>query len=63
MVNLIKNETGCNITIGQNGLISISGSKIEDELLAKKAVLFVTEKSFIEGLTDEVKKWFVKEKK
>jgi len=62
MVNLIKNETGCNITIGQNGLIWISGDKIEDELLAKKAVLFVTEKSFVEGLTDKLKEWFEKEK-
>ncbi|HED05691.1 MAG TPA: RNA-binding protein [Ignavibacteria bacterium] len=63
MVNLIKNETGCNITIGQNGLIWISGDKIEDELLAKKAVLFVTEKSFVEGLTDKLKEWFEKENK
>jgi exosome complex component RRP4 len=62
MVNLIKNETGCNITIGQNGLIWISGDKIEDELLAKKAVIFVTEKSFVEGLTDKLKEWFDKEK-
>jgi exosome complex component RRP4 len=62
MVNLIKNETRCNITIGQNGLIWISGDKIEDELLAKKAVIFVTEKSFVEGLTDKLKEWFDKEK-
>ena len=62
MVNLIKNETGCNITIGQNGLIWISGDKIEDELLAKKAILFVTEKSFVEGLTDKLKEWFDNEK-
>ncbi len=62
MVNLIKNETGCNITVGQNGLIWISGDKIENELLAKKAVIFVTEKSFIEGLTDKLKEWFEKEK-
>jgi|TARA_B100000315_G_scaffold104734_1_gene96074 exosome complex component RRP4 len=62
MVNLIKNETGCNITIGQNGLIWISGDKIEDELLAKKAVIFVTEKFFVEGLTDKLKEWFDKEK-
>ena len=62
MVNLIKNETRCNITIGQNGLIWISGDKIEDELLAKKAVIFVTEKSFVEGLTDKLKEWFEKEK-
>jgi len=63
MVSMIKNETNCNITIGQNGLIWIKGEKIEDELLAKKAILFVAERSFISGLTDKVKEWFEKEKK
>lgn len=63
MINLIKDETKCNITVGQNGLIWIKGDKVEDELFAKKAILFVTEKSFTSGLTDEVKKWFEKEKK
>lgn len=62
MINLIKNETGCNITIGQNGLIWIKSDKIENELFAKKAILFVSEKSFVSGLTEEVKKWFDKEK-
>ena len=63
MINLIKEETGCNITAGQNGFIHISGDKIEDELLAKGVIIFITEKSFIEGLTDEVKKWFKENKK
>lgn len=63
MINLIKEETGCEIIVGQNGFISISGSKIDDELLAKKAIMFITENSFLEGLTEEVKKWFEKEKK
>ena len=63
MVNLIKEETNCNITVGQNGNILITGKKISDEILAKKAILFVTEKCFMEGLTEEVKKWFEKEKK
>jgi len=58
MINLIKDETKCNITVGQNGFIWIKGDKIEDELYAKKAILFVTKKSFTSGLTDEVKKWF-----
>ena len=58
MIKLIKDETNCNITVGQNGLIWIQGNKVEDELYAKKAILFVTEKSFVEGLTDKVKKWF-----
>ena len=63
MVNLIKNETKCNITVGQNGLIWISGDKIENELLAKEAIMFVAEKSFVEGLTNELKKWFGGKKK
>ena len=62
MISLIKDETGCRITVGQNGLIWVKGDKIEDELFAKKAILFVAEKSFISGLTEEVKKWFEKEK-
>jgi len=63
MINLIKQNTNCNITVGQNGLIWIKGDKVEEELLAKQAILFVTEKSFIDGLTEEVTKWFGGEKK
>jgi exosome complex component RRP4 len=63
MINLIKEKTGCNITVGQNGLIWIRGNKIEDELLVKRAIMFIAEKSFTQGLTEEVEKWFAKEKK
>ncbi|MBU2053311.1 MAG: exosome complex RNA-binding protein Rrp4 [Nanoarchaeota archaeon] len=63
MVNLIKDKTGCNITVGQNGVIWIKGDSIEKELLAKEAVMFVTEKSFISGLTEEITKWFEERKK
>src|SRR3990167_9923205 len=62
MINLIKEESGCNVTVGQNGLIWIKGNKIEDELLVKKAIMFITEKSFTSGLTEEVKEWFEGEK-
>src|SRR3989344_2536344 len=62
MINLIKEESGCNITVGQNGLIWIKGNKIDDELLVKKAITFITEKSFAHGLTEEVKGWFEKNK-
>lgn len=63
MINLIKDETGCNITVGQNGVIWIKGDSVDKELLAKKAMLFIAEKSFISGLTEEVKKWFEENKK
>jgi len=62
MINLIKDETKCNITVGQNGLIWVKGEKIEEELHAKRAILFVTEKSYVSGLTEEIKKWFEKER-
>ena len=57
MINLIKEYTGCNIVVGQNGLIWIRGENIESELLAKEAVKMITERSFIEGLTDKVKEF------
>jgi len=63
MIKMIKDETGCNITVGQNGLIWIKSDKIEKELLAKEAISFIAEKSFVSGLTDEVKKWFEERKK
>lgn len=62
MINLIKEGTKCDITVGQNGLIWISGESTESELFAKKAIMFITEKFFLEGLTEEVKRWFEKEK-
>jgi len=63
MIKIIKDNTNCNITVGQNGYIWVEGNKVEDELFAKKAILFVTENSFTSGLTDEVKKWFNRGKK
>ena len=63
MISLIKDETKCEVTVGQNGIIWIQGKTVEDELFAKKAILFIVEKSFVEGLTEEVKKWFEKNRK
>ena len=63
MVSIIKDETKCEITVGQNGLIWIQGKSVEDELFAKKAINFIAENSFVEGLTEEVKRWFEGEKK
>ena len=63
MISLIKEQTGCNITVGQNGVILIKGDSVEKELLEKEAVMFIAEKSFINGLTEEVEKWFKERKK
>jgi exosome complex component RRP4 len=63
MVSLIKQETGCNIVVGQNGIVWIRGDDIEQELLAKEAIKLITEKSFVEGLTEMVKEFLEKNKK
>jgi exosome complex component RRP4 len=63
MISLIKDETGCNITVGQNGIIWIKGDRVDDELFAKQAIEFIESKSFVSGLTEEVTKWFAENKK
>lgn len=51
MISMIKEKTGCNIVIGQNGRVWIKG---ENEDLATQAVLMVNEKSHLDGLTGKV---------
>ncbi len=58
MIKIIREYTNCNITVGQNGHIWIKGDKIDDELFAKNAIMFIAEKSFMEGLTEKVEEWF-----
>ena len=63
MINLIKENTGCNISVGQNGLIWVKGESIDMELFARRAIKYVEENSTREGLTDAVIKWFEENKK
>lgn len=62
MVNMIKEKTNCDIIVGQNGLIWIRGDNVETELLARKAIEFLTEKTFIEGLTEKVEEFISRSK-
>lgn len=63
MVSLIKGKTGCNITVGQNGWIWVSGSSVDDEIKARKAIEMVADNVYIDGLTEKVEEWFEKEGK
>ncbi|MBS3090423.1 KH domain-containing protein [Candidatus Pacearchaeota archaeon] len=63
MINLIKHETGCNITVGQNGLVWIKGRTVESELFAKEAIMLIVEKSFVDGLTEKVEEFLEKNRK
>ncbi len=62
MVNMIKHESECRITVGQNGIAWIKGEKLENELLAKEAIMLIATKPFVEGLTEKIKK-FLESKK
>ncbi len=57
MIKIIKDETDCRITVGQNGLVWIKGDKIENEIKARKAIEFVTKKTLINGLTNKVQEF------
>ena len=61
MVSMIKDATGCNISVGQNGLIWINGTP-DGELLAVKAIRKIEEESHLSGLTDSVKEFLEKNK-
>lgn len=54
MVSIIKNKTGCSITVGQNGLIWIKG---EHEDLVADAIEMIEKHSHESGLTDRVSKY------
>lgn len=58
MINLIKDKTGCSITVGQNGWIWVKGTDTAAEIKARKAIEFVAEKVYIDGLTEKVEEWF-----
>lgn len=60
MVNLIKERTGCTITVGQNGWIWIKGNSIEEEIKARKAIELIAEKVYVDGLTEFMEGWFEK---
>lgn len=60
MINLIKEKTGCDITVGQNGWIWINSPNIEAGIRARRAIDFVTEKVHIDGLTEKMEGWFDK---
>jgi exosome complex component RRP4 len=63
MVGMIKNETGCQLTLGQNGLVLVSGRSPEDERLAVMALHKIEEESHTSGLTDRITKMIKKERK
>jgi exosome complex component RRP4 len=60
MISLIKEKTGCQITVGQNGWIWIRGDNTDEKIRARKAIEFVSDKVAVSGLTEKVEAWFDK---
>ena len=58
MINLVKDKTSCNVTVGQNGWIWIKGESLEQEIRARKAIEFVASHVFVDGLTEKAEEWF-----
>ena len=63
MVNLIKEKTGCNITVGQNGWIWIKGPNTDSEIKARRAIEIISEKVYMGGLTEKMENWFEENEK
>lgn len=59
MVSMIKDATGCRISVGQNGLVWISGEP-EQEMLAVETIKKIAAEAHHSGLTDEIKKFLTK---
>ena len=55
MVSMIKDATGCNILVGQNGLIWLSGSP-QGEVIAVQTIHMIERFAHVSGLTDLIKK-------
>ena len=58
MVSLIKQKTGCDVIVAQNGWIWIKGPTIDSEIKARKAIEYVADNFHISGLTDKMEAWF-----
>jgi len=62
MISMIKQETGCQIILGFNGVILITGKNLEDEQLAIMAIHKIDEESHTSGLTDRITQMIKEEK-
>jgi exosome complex component RRP4 len=62
MINMLKKETNCQIMIGQNGYVLVSGVKPELEVLAILVINTIEKNAHTSGLTDRISELIKKEK-
>jgi exosome complex component RRP4 len=56
MVSMVKKATGCQIAVGQNGIVWISGEP-EMELIAVHAIQQIEREAHVPGLTERIKNY------
>jgi len=56
MISMIKEQSGCQIILGVNGIILVTGKKPEEEQMAVTAIRKIEEESHTSGLTDRITK-------
>ncbi len=61
MINTVKETTKCMITVGQNGIVWISGEP-KQEALAVRTIKKIEKESHLSGLTERIKEFLEKNK-
>jgi exosome complex component RRP4 len=54
MISMLKKVTGCDIIVGQNGTVLVSGRQPKNEQTAVSAMLMIEREAHTRGLTDRV---------
>lgn len=62
MISIIKQETNCQIILGVNGVILVTGKNPDDEELALAAIQKIENESHTSGLTDRITHFLNEEK-
>lgn len=55
MISMLKKETDCQITVGQNGIVLVWGKSPENERVAVEAIYMVEREAHTRGLTDRIR--------
>jgi exosome complex component RRP4 len=60
MISMIKEHTGCRVSVGQNGVVWLSGDEPAKEQRAMDAIDMIIKNSHKSGLTDTIKEFLEK---
>ncbi len=63
MIEMLKNETGCEFFVAVNGMINIKCQNEQLENIASNAIKIIETQAHIPGLTERVKKFIEEERK